>query len=231
MTWTACLDFETDGIDPNTARPCSVAVVRAERGKAPVTVLSMLINPGRPIPARATEIHGIADADVADAVPWPAAAQLVVDAIDGCGAIACHNAPYDVRILTLAITVPRVPVFCTLAWARAAWWGRGDRTANFRLSTIAERLGVDLNAHNAESDATAVAHMLAPLRALCVERAGMPRSDAWAVGEWTAARGREHEATLAEWFRRERENRWDAIHEIHEIHDDAYGRFDDHGDK
>lgn len=211
MTWTACLDFETDGTDPNTAHPCSVAVVRAERGQLPVTVLSMLINPGRPIPPRATEIHGITDEMVKGAPPWPEASARVVEALDGCGAIACHNAPYDVRILTIATPVPSAPVFCTLTWARAAWWGRGDRTANFKLSTIAERLGIDLKAHDAASDATAVAYMLAPLRALCVERAGMPRSDAWAVAEWTAARGREHETTLAEWFRRAPENRWDAI--------------------
>lgn len=216
--WTACLDFETDGIDPNTAHPCSFAVVRVARGAAPELVARDFVNPGRPIPARATEIHKITDDMVANAQPWPDAVRQVLAALDGCSAIACHNAPYDVTILALAANaigapIPNVPVLCTLTWARAAWWGQRDRTVNFKLATVAERLGVSLDAHDAGSDALAVGHLLAPLRALCVERSHAPRLVA-DLGDWTAREGERHERVLADWFRRPPENRWSTMRDL-----------------
>lgn len=59
------LDIETTGLDPQVDHVVEVACVRYTPDEGPRTHRSRL-NPGVPIPAAATAIHGIADADVAD---------------------------------------------------------------------------------------------------------------------------------------------------------------------
>ena len=67
------LDAETTGTDPKTDRAVELAAVRFVPGERPANFNARL-NPGVPIPAKATEVHGISDADVCDA---PAFCQLV----------------------------------------------------------------------------------------------------------------------------------------------------------
>src|SRR5688572_7710891 len=59
-------DCETTGIDTATCGVVSVAAVRFERGVV-TRAFTSLINPGMPIPAEATAIHGIANEWVKDA--------------------------------------------------------------------------------------------------------------------------------------------------------------------
>ncbi len=59
------VDTETTGLYPGGDRVIELAVVRIEPNAEPVLVLDTLLNPGRRVAA--TEIHGITDADVADA--------------------------------------------------------------------------------------------------------------------------------------------------------------------
>ena len=61
----AVIDFETTGTDPTECAPVEIAIVRFEKGKA-VEGWSQLLHPERPIPAAATAVHGITDADVAN---------------------------------------------------------------------------------------------------------------------------------------------------------------------
>jgi DNA polymerase-3 subunit epsilon len=60
------LDTETTGRDPQTDRLVEVAAVKFRPGQKPVRFHS-LVRPGVPIPAAATEIHGVTDEDVAEA--------------------------------------------------------------------------------------------------------------------------------------------------------------------
>ena len=62
----AVLDTETTGLGDD-ARIVDIGVVDAATG---IVLLSTLVNPGRPIPAEATAVHHIADADVVDAPSW-----------------------------------------------------------------------------------------------------------------------------------------------------------------
>lgn len=61
------LDTETTGLDTAKDRIIEIGAIRLSGGriKYPET-FSQLVDPGLPIPAKATEIHGITDADVAD---------------------------------------------------------------------------------------------------------------------------------------------------------------------
>jgi DNA polymerase III subunit epsilon len=65
----AVIDVETTGVNTASDRVVQIATLRVEPdGRSDLR--SALINPGVPIPAEATAIHGISDADVADEPPF-----------------------------------------------------------------------------------------------------------------------------------------------------------------
>ena len=64
-TPVAVFDFETTGLNPGYDRVVEASVIRIDPGQAPRLVFDTLVNPRRRVSA--TEIHGITDADVADA--------------------------------------------------------------------------------------------------------------------------------------------------------------------
>ena len=61
----AIIDFETTGLTAGADRVVEVAIARVDVGGEPRIILDTLVNPLRRVAA--TEIHGITDADVADA--------------------------------------------------------------------------------------------------------------------------------------------------------------------
>src|SRR5262245_47733991 len=97
QTPVAILDFETTGLSPGRDRVIEVAVVRVEPGREPQLVLDTLVNPRRRMAC--TEIHGITDADVADAPEFAEIADDVLAAIGG-SALAAYNVYFDMKFLT-----------------------------------------------------------------------------------------------------------------------------------
>ena len=66
------IDIETTGLDVDKVRIVEIGAVRLETcAPGPKPVFAELVDPGIPIPDSATKIHGIADADVAGAPPFP----------------------------------------------------------------------------------------------------------------------------------------------------------------
>ena len=66
------IDTETTGLDVEKVRIIEIGAVRLETcAPGPQLVFSELVDPGIPIPEASTRIHGIADADVAEAPPFP----------------------------------------------------------------------------------------------------------------------------------------------------------------
>lgn len=57
------------------------------------------MNPGIPIPAEATAIHGITDADVADLPAFPAIARGLLDFLDGCDLAGFNLKRFDLKVL------------------------------------------------------------------------------------------------------------------------------------
>ena len=74
----AVVDLETTGLYPGCDRIVEISVVRLQPGRPAELVLDTLVNPRRRV--RATEIHGITDADVEDA---PEFDELVGDVMGG----------------------------------------------------------------------------------------------------------------------------------------------------
>ena len=90
------IDTETTGVGP-VAEVCEIAIV----GRTGETVVDTLVRPGRPIPSEATGIHGITNANVADARSFD---RVESDEFPGLlsstgRAIAIYNAEYDLRLL------------------------------------------------------------------------------------------------------------------------------------
>jgi len=95
-TPVAILDLETTGLNAGTDRVLEVSVARIEPGTEPKLVLDTLVNPRRGVAA--TEIHGITDADVADAPEFHEIAGNVVNALSDC-IVAAYNVYFDMRFL------------------------------------------------------------------------------------------------------------------------------------
>lgn len=167
----AMLDVETTGRDSGQDRVIELGIVIGRAGEV-VVKYNWMINPGRPIAPDAQAVHGISDADVANAPAFEAIAHEVRKALEGC-VPAAYNAPFDRAFLHaefgragggLADAVPLPPALRRevewldpLVWARELQSDQRSRT----LVDVAARLGVKLeNAHRASDDAEAALHVL-----------------------------------------------------------------------
>ncbi len=104
---------------------------------------SRFVNPGHPIPAKCTEIHGITDDMVVDGMdPNEARAFLSRGAV----ILGAHNAAFDKQFVRSAL-----PWICTLECARHVW----PQAPNHKNETLKEYLGIEVNgdAHRAGYDA------------------------------------------------------------------------------
>ncbi len=184
-------DTETTGLEPSRGdRMVSIAGVRIVNGRLlDNEIFDELVNPGRAIPRRSTEVHGITDAMVADAEPAGPAVRRFARFAENAVLVA-HNAPFDMRFLTMAGTESgqafHNPVLDTVLLA-AHIHGTGD---SLTLDRLAEIYRVDLPdevRHTALGDSLATAKvflaLLGPLAAAGVNTLG----DAIRVSETQAA--------------------------------------------
>lgn len=93
------IDSETTGLDPAEDRLVALGAVRAQgRRLYPRTAFDRLVQPGRPIPAESTGIHGITDAMVAAAPPFPVVFRAFEEAARGCVLVG-HCVGFDLAVL------------------------------------------------------------------------------------------------------------------------------------
>jgi hypothetical protein len=104
----AFLDIESTGLDPVFDRIIDLAVVKFAGSFEPLARHSFRVNPGIPIPAAATAIHGISNADVADCQTFNAVAPMILAALEGCdlGGFQLSYGDTGVRSLTLTPNAP-----------------------------------------------------------------------------------------------------------------------------
>lgn len=164
-------DVETTGLDPERDRVVEMAAVLF-LGDEIRGVVAGVVDPGRPIPPEATEIHGISDEMVAEhGRPF---ADLWREAVAMCRqheetVCAAYNAPFDrgfLRAEAHRVDLHDVPIGVRLPWLDPLVWVRErDRfergAGRHRLAPTCERWGVELrNGHAAEDDAVAAGQLL-----------------------------------------------------------------------
>jgi DNA polymerase-3 subunit epsilon len=157
------VDTETTGYSPadghRLIEVARVAIVDGALGEE----WSTLVNPGRPIPAEATRVHGITDAMVASA---PRAAEAGRQLRAACGdlPLVFHNAAFDLPFLLHFFReagAPALlnPVVDTLGLARGLF-GPGSKS----LGALAARLNLPGEAaHRALGDTRTTARLFIEL--------------------------------------------------------------------
>lgn len=117
------LDTETTGF--YDAEIVEIAVI----DRLGEILLDTLVKPSIPIPAEATEIHGITDAMVATAPSFPDVYPRIVEVLKD-KRILIYNAEFDIKILNYCCHLHNLPILklqkrseCLMEWA--AQWG-GD---------------------------------------------------------------------------------------------------------
>ncbi len=153
MKFTA-IDFETANADRSSV--CAVGLAMAENGQI-VKRHRQLI---RPDPCYFdpfnVAIHGITEADVADAPTFPEFWPSLWPRVSG--PLVAHNAAFDMSVLRraldrAAIRYPDTDYFCTRVVAKLAW----PQHPTYALDYIANVLGITFQHHDAEEDAYACA--------------------------------------------------------------------------
>lgn len=94
----AFFDLETTGINVATDKIIEISVLKIypdgnEQSK------TWMINPGMPIPAEASAIHGIYDADVAQAPHFKEVAHEINTFLDGCDIAGYNSNKFDIPML------------------------------------------------------------------------------------------------------------------------------------
>jgi len=161
----AVLDVETTGVDPQQDRVVQLGVAIFRPGADKPEAAGLLVNPGVPIPPQATEVHRIADADVADAQPFGEVWALVAEDLAEASFLVAYNAPFDTAFLGAELeraglemsglmVLDPLPVF------------REHYAPPHRLGEAYRRLGLGVlhGAHDACTDAWATGRVLLALR-------------------------------------------------------------------
>lgn len=174
----AVVDVETTGmhaVGDDRITEIAVVVVQGERCEV---VLDSLVNPGRTIPERITELTGISEAMVADAPRFDGIADQVTAALAGRVFVA-HNARFDWgfvgaelrRTRDLLLDGPRL---CTVRLARRLVRHR----PSYSLGPLAESFGLEFSArHRAAGDALVTARLLERLLRLAREQGARTLAD------------------------------------------------------
>jgi DNA polymerase-3 subunit epsilon len=94
----AVFDLETTGTSPSSDRIVEICVAVLAPGGSR-NLFTRRVNPGRPIPPAATAVHGIGDADVADAPSFREVAPELVRLLEGCDLAGFNVISYDLPLI------------------------------------------------------------------------------------------------------------------------------------
>ncbi|MFX3674745.1 MAG: PolC-type DNA polymerase III [Paenisporosarcina sp.] len=143
------LDFETTGLRAGADQIIQVGAVKYINHER-VEVMNQLVNPNRDISSRITSLTGITNQSVRNE---PTIHTVIFDLLDFIGdlPIVAHNASFDMGFLYALdpiVKIPRYSVIDTLKLARKVI----HQTPNHKLTTLAQYLKLEHQAHDALGD-------------------------------------------------------------------------------
>lgn len=164
-------DLETTGLDVARDDIVSIGAVRARGAEClDGQCFATLVDPGRPIPAASTAIHGIDGAAVAGAPDAGTAAKNFAGFAQGSVLVA-HNAAFDLAFLKRAGAKAGIefdhPPFDTLLIARHLFPDLADHSLDGLAALLRLEIG---RRHSALDDAHATARIFARLLEVCALR-------------------------------------------------------------
>lgn len=212
----AAFDTETTGVDVETDRVVSAALVVQAAAGGPAEVVRWLVDPGIPVPAAAEAVHGLSDEFLRQhgRAPGPAVEELARELAARCAAgfpLVVMNAPFDLTLLDRELRRHRGAALSTY-FTGPAWcvldprvldkhldrYRKGRRT----LTDLCAHYAVPLDtAHDAAADATASLHLVRAIGRRYAERLdplGGPPGLHARQAVWHAAQSR----GLQAWFAR-----------------------------
>ncbi len=153
-------DTETTGSRAGDDRVIEIGAVKVQAGKLTET-FQQLINPGRYIPRRITQLTGISTGMVLD---QPTAEEVLPDFLDflGDGVFVAHNLPFDQRFIEVELEIAgleglRNPSLDTLRLARRLYSALPSKG----LSKLTRYFEIEVDGrHRALGDAVATAKLL-----------------------------------------------------------------------
>lgn len=150
-------DIETTGLSSASERITEIGAVRMCGGEIQEE-FDIFVNPGKPIPAKITELTGITDAMVANAPGEAEALRQFYDFCGDCRVLVAHNAGFDTAFIRAAAKRNGIPyaftAIDTVPVCRALYPGH----KNYKLDTVAEFLRLPpFNHHRACDDARVLA--------------------------------------------------------------------------
>lgn len=154
-------DCETTGLEPSRGDEIvSIGAVRIHRGQVMHgETFELLANPGRPIPALASSIHGIYDEDVMEAPPVEEVIRRF-HAFAGNAVLVGFNTAFDLRFLKLKQRITGVRFDNPTLDALLLSIMLHDHTGEHTMESIAERLGVGVGGrHTALGDSLTTAEI------------------------------------------------------------------------
>jgi len=168
----AVLDLETTGLNVKQDRVVQAAAI-AMLGVRILEVprLSLLVNPGMPIPESATRIHGLTDSDVAAAPTFTDVAESLREILSG-RVVVGHHIGFDLAVLRneaarAGIPWTEPPSLCIAMLLGAL----APSLPDLGLETVAQHLGVDIaGRHSALGDSMAAAEIFVRLIPLLREK-------------------------------------------------------------
>ena len=154
------IDFETANYQPNSA--CAIGLVKVVNGVIADKAVYLIKPPTREFVF--TYIHGLTWRDVAREDDFGKLRPRIESLLKGAEFLAAHNASFDKRVLeaccaTYGISMPSLPFQCTVQVARRTW-----SIYPTKLSNVCQKLQIELNHHEALSDAMACARIVLAAR-------------------------------------------------------------------
>lgn len=151
------MDFETANSNRDSA--CSLGLVRVENSKI-VSKEVRLINPQTYFQSFCVAVHGLTENDVKDAPTFDEVWQDLTPMLKGAEFLVAHNASFDKSVLYKSckrynITPPVHNFTCSIKAAKSFC-----KLPSYKLNNVCNHLDIELNHHEALSDALACAQIM-----------------------------------------------------------------------